>query len=68
MLEEFPGWGIVAFRAVIIRGFGKGISPDANDDDGEAHAIIEDLTGGEGKRLAKACEWFVLPSGYQPKP
>jgi hypothetical protein len=66
MLSEFPDWGIVSFRAGLIREFQKTIAADANDEDGSAHAIIQDLTGGEKKRLARACECFVTPAALLP--
>jgi hypothetical protein len=62
MLDKFPDWGIASFRAQLIRDFEKGIAPDANGEDGPAHAIIEDLTESERRKVAKACEWLVLPS------
>lgn len=66
MLSDFPEWGIVSFTAELIRGFGKGVASDANDEDGQAHAIIEDLTGGQKRQVAKACDWLVLPAAFNP--
>jgi hypothetical protein len=66
MLGDFPHWGIVSFNASLIRDFGKGLAPDVTDEDGPAHAIIEDLTGGQKSRLAKLCEWYVFPGTYVP--
>jgi len=66
MLAEFPEWGIVSFTAELIRGFGKGVASDATDEDGPAHAIIEDLTNGQKRQIAKACDWLVLPAGFNP--
>jgi hypothetical protein len=66
VLHGFPEWGIASFSAQAIRAFGKGVAPDANEEDGPAHAVIEDLTDGQKRRLAKLCQWFVVPIGYTP--
>jgi hypothetical protein len=66
MLREFPQWGIVSFRTAVIRGFAKGVAPDITDEDGPAHAVIEDLGDGQKRRLAKLCEWYVFPGAYTP--
>lgn len=50
MLAEFPEWGVVSFTAELIRGFGKGVASDPNDEDDQAHAIIEDLTSSQKRR------------------
>jgi len=67
MLAQFPEWGIVSFTVELIRGFGKGVASDANDEDGQAHAIIEDLTSSQQRQIARACDWLVLPPGFNPK-
>jgi len=64
MLADFPEWGIVAFPAALIRGLGKGVRPDVTEGDGPAHAIVEDLTGAQKRRLAKEADWFVVPPTY----
>lgn len=64
VLGEYFGWGIVSFSAGFIRSFGKGVAPDANEVDGPAHAIIEDMTGGQRRQLAKLCQWVRVPDGY----
>jgi hypothetical protein len=64
VLGEFFGWGIVSFSAGSVRAFGKGVAPDANDVDGPAHAVVEDLTGGQKRQLAKLCQWVRVPDGY----
>lgn len=66
ILSEFPNWGIVSFNAGVIRSFGRGVASDVTDEDGPAHAIIEDLTGGQKSRLARLCEWYVFPGTYVP--
>jgi hypothetical protein len=63
MLAEFPTWGIVSFRARLIRQFGKGVAPDVTVEDGPAHAIIEELTSSQQRQIARTCEWLVVPRG-----
>jgi hypothetical protein len=66
MLKDFPSWGIVSFPAGLVREFGKGLAMDANPEDGPGHAVIENLTESERRRVAKACNWVVVPAGYTP--
>jgi hypothetical protein len=51
----------------LIRQFGKGVRPDITDEDGPAHAVIEDLTTAQKKQLARQAEWFVLPLSHSQK-
>ncbi len=37
------------------------VASDATDEDGPAHAVIEDLSTSEQRRLAKGCSWFAPP-------
>jgi hypothetical protein len=64
MLENYLEWGIVCFKAGLIREFGKGVRPDITDEDGPAHAVIEDLTSGQKRQLARKVEWFIIPRGH----
>jgi hypothetical protein len=68
MLKEYPEWGIVCFKARQIREFGKGVRPDVTDEDGPAHAIIEDLTDGHKKQLARKAVWFIIPRAHSHSP
>jgi len=62
MLEGFPrGWGLAALKVADVRAMGKGVMPDVTAEDGPAHAIVEDLTGGQRRKIAVASTWFVAP-------
>jgi len=64
MLNDYPEWGVVCFKAELIRQFGKGVRPDVTKEDGPAHAVIEDLTGGQKRQLARQAVWFMLPPSH----
>lgn len=66
MLREYPEWGIVCSRAALIRQFGKGVQPAITEEDGPGHAVIEDLTGGQQKQLARQSVWLVVPPAHSP--
>jgi hypothetical protein len=64
MLAETPEWGVVSFTAGLIRSFGKGVRPDATEEDGKGHAIVEDLTSSEKRRVARQARWVILPRSH----